>query len=208
MTASLICFDLGGVLLRICRSWAEGCRVVGLPVRASEATDLFAIPGWWEVNADLQAGRIDIDAFSRRFSALIDGLYSPAEIAMVQLAWIHGEYDGAVELVERLHDRGLETAALSNTSHEHWLLMPRFPSVSSLRHHFASHLMGVRKPDEEAYRAVERETGRNGTSIIFFDDSPENITAAATLGWHATLIDPHGDPPGQMREVLKGLGVL
>ena len=27
---SLVCFDLGGVVLRICQSWAEGCVVAGL----------------------------------------------------------------------------------------------------------------------------------------------------------------------------------
>ncbi len=29
----LVCFDLGGVVIRICRTWAEGCAAAGLEVR-------------------------------------------------------------------------------------------------------------------------------------------------------------------------------
>ena len=32
----MICFDLGGVLVRICRSWPEGCREAGIPNRAHQ----------------------------------------------------------------------------------------------------------------------------------------------------------------------------
>ena len=41
---SLVCFDLGGVVVRICRSWAEGCAEAGLDVRGDveEALTRFA----------------------------------------------------------------------------------------------------------------------------------------------------------------------
>ena len=36
---SLVCFDLGGVVIRICRSWEEGCAAAGLPLRGVESRD-------------------------------------------------------------------------------------------------------------------------------------------------------------------------
>ncbi|MCZ6735630.1 MAG: hypothetical protein O7C65_07570, partial [Planctomycetota bacterium] len=94
----LVCFDLGGVVLRICRTWAEVCAAAGLDVRD---------PSQWKQTKparaalieQYQTGRIDGQTFAQQASALVGGLYSPAEILGIHRAWLLAEYDGLNELV-------------------------------------------------------------------------------------------------------------
>lgn len=204
-SVKLVCFDLGGVVLRICRSWAEGCGVVGLDVRGH--VNARAAPGWDELNSDYQSGRIGHDVFSERLSALLARRYSPAEIRRVHMGWILGEYDGIGTLVDAVHAAGLESAVLSNTCEAHWATLPGYPVFSRLHNRLGSHLLGVRKPAEAAYRAVESQTGFAGAEIIFFDDDAGNVAAARSIGWHAAQIDHDGSPAEQIRLALAALDV-
>jgi FMN phosphatase YigB (HAD superfamily) len=200
-TIRLICFDLGGVVIRICRSWAEGCAAAGIGVRDQASWDA-SRPAREAAAEDYQTGRIDGMTFAARMSGAVDGLYSPAEILAVHRSWMLGQYEGIGALIEKLHGRGLQTAALSNTNHEHWCRMAEFPAVTRLRHLLASHLLGVAKPAPMIYRALERQTGYRGAQILFFDDSLPNVQAARDLGWHAELIDPLSDTAAQIETVL------
>ncbi len=202
----LVCFDLGGVVIRICRTWAEGCAAAGLPVRDP---DLWRSTG--PARRDLvhehQTGRIDASTFAARSSAMVDGLYSPAEILGVHQAWLISEYEGVSDLIDRLHAAGLETAALSNTNHEHWARMGEFPAVLRMRHLLASHRLGLRKPDHEIFQRVEQLTGCAGEQVIFFDDTADNVDAARQVGWRAETIDPAASPAEQITEALRAHGV-
>ena len=203
----LVCFDLGGVLIRICRTWAEGCARAGLDVRGDVDRDL-ARSHWLDFNAEYQSGRIDLDAFSRRLSEAVDGRYTPDEMRRVHMAWTIDEYDGVAEVVAQLHASGLETAALSNTCHDHWEQLVQYPTFMALRRRFASHELGLRKPDPAIYRAVETGTGCEGGEIIFFDDLEENVAAAHALGWAAEFVAPDGAPATQIEHALTTHGVL
>ena len=203
----LVCFDLGGVVLRICRSWAEGCRAAGLDVRLQadllhEQPEMFS-----DINDAHQRGRISLAEYAERFSEIIDGVYSPGEIMQIHAAWILGEYDGISRIVISIHDAGLTTAVLSNTNHAHWRSIVNYPTVMRLRHHLGSHELGLRKPEPAAYLAVQEKTGFSGGEILFFDDLPENIAAARRLGWRADLIDPLNSPPEQIAGVLRDCGI-
>jgi FMN phosphatase YigB (HAD superfamily) len=197
----LVCFDLGGVLLRICRTWSEACVAAGLDVRA-EIDPRINGDDWAHLNRLYQTGRMEGDEFAAKISALINGVYSAREIGLIHDAWIIGEYEGAAHLVDDLHLAGLHTAALSNTCREHWLFMPRFEVIRKIRYRLGSHLLGVCKPDAAAYAQIERRTGCSGRDIVFFDDLPRNVEAAAERGWHAHLVDPAAGTVSQMRAAL------
>jgi putative hydrolase of the HAD superfamily len=209
MTGSvrLACFDLGGVVIRICRSWTEGCAAAGLDVREPAR--------WDEVKAARlalvhrhQVGRIDGTRFAQEISALWGGLYSPAEIMGIHRAWLLGEYEGIGDLIESVHRAGLETAALSNTCHEHWCRMGDYPAVMRIRHLLPSHQLGLQKPDPLIYRRAEQRLGYRGAEIIFFDDKIENVDAARDAGWHAEIIDPDGSTVPQITGALRARGVV
>ncbi len=216
----LVCFDLGGVLVRICRSWQEACHAARLDVRR-ESLGRAAERARRELMDLFGTGKIDELEWAERLSVAIAHVYSPAEVRRIHYAWSKTEYEGALDLVNELHAARVATACLSNTNHAHWrrlihhddggaLLdgLPEYPSVYALRHHFASHVLGVAKPDPGIYRALEDATGRAPGQILFFDDLPTNVGAAKRLGWHATRINPHAETVPQLRFHLKRHGVL
>jgi putative hydrolase of the HAD superfamily len=208
MTGSIrvVCFDIGGVVVRICRSWTEGCAAAGLEARR---------PSLWEhakaarlaLVRRHQIGRIDGTTFAREISALWGGLYSPAEIMGIHRAWLLDEYEGIGDLIESVHRAGLETAALSNTCHEHWCRMGEYPAVMRIHHLLPSHQLGLQKPDPLMYRRAEQRLGHRGAEIIFFDDKLKNIDAARTAGWHAEAIDPSTSTVPQITDALGARGI-
>lgn len=202
----LVCFDLGGVIIRICQTWAERCAAVGVAIRNPELWDEIE-PVRDGLMAQYQTGRIEGSHFARQLSEALRGLYSPAEIMAIHNAWLIDEYEGVDAIVDRLHQAGLDTAALTNTTHEHWVRMPQFPTVGRLRHRLASHELGLHKPDAAIYLRLERQLGYAGREILFFDDTEENVIAAQAVGWRAERIDPAGDTARQMAEAMAEHGV-
>ncbi len=211
---TLVCFDLGGVIMRICRDWTEGCAAAGLDVREP---DRFARSHLKARRRDLarayQCGEVTCELFFAGIAESTDGLYTAEEIQRVHDAWILEEYAGVLELVQSLNGlASVQTACLSNTNHSHWQSMlggsSRSPALHEMHTKIASQVIGLVKPDEGAYRAVEQATGFEPGSIVFFDDTEENIDAARSFGWAAHQIDPGADPAAQMRTALHQGGVL
>jgi FMN phosphatase YigB (HAD superfamily) len=216
----LVCFDLGGVLVRICQSWAEAYRAAGLDIREEPAhrsvrarrLELLNLHG---------IGRITIDDWAAGTSAALEGVYSADELKRAHHAFILEQHPGAIELVDELHAAGIATACLSNTNHTHWLRLvhrdgdralegtPEYPTVVRLQRHFASHLLGLAKPDDEIYARFEELTGLGPNAILFFDDLEENVGAARRRGWHAEQVTAsHFDAVTQMRQHLRRRGVV
>jgi HAD superfamily hydrolase (TIGR01509 family) len=210
----LVVFDLGGVLLRICRTWEEGCVAAGIPLRARPASP-DAEARRHRALVEYQEGRITCSAFFPAYAEAMGGGYSADDVRRVHDAWLLAEYAGVGPLVDALHDAGVETGVLSNTNPSHWARATavdgrpaEFPTASRTRHPHASHLLGVSKPSEAVYRRFERLTGRAPGEIVFFDDGAANVSAARAAGWRAHAVDPEGDTARQMVERLREEGVL
>ncbi|MGC4094820.1 MAG: HAD-IA family hydrolase [Polyangiaceae bacterium] len=215
----LVCFDLGGVLVRICRSFGEACRLAQLDVRGA-IEGRAAQRQRHEFSQRFSTGQIDELTWADGLSRALDGLYSAEELRAVQRAWSRAEYDGVGALLDELGSSGVATACLSNTNQAHWTRLvhhdgeralsgaPEYPSVLRLQHRHASHLLGLVKPDPAIYRAFEAHTQRSGQSILFFDDLPENVDAAKKLGWRTRRVDPYSETVPQLRRCLVEHGVL
>jgi glucose-1-phosphatase len=235
---TLVCFDWGGVILKICRSWAEGCAAAGLDVRGESSTTEWAARRKPIAKA-FEVGEFGEDEFFERMAASMDRLYSPEEIERIHAAWLLREYDGVAEIVARLHATPtVETALLSNTNPHHWsrrheagsghasrgdgssvdalavhaeraqARRPHFPTAGTLRHQHASHLLGVAKPDARIYEEFARRVGRRPEEILFFDDLPDNIATARSLGWDAVQVDHTGDTAAQISAELARRSIL
>jgi len=205
----LVCFDLGGVIIRICRSWLEACLRAELPVREGiEELLQREIEARRELNVLHQTGRLDTPEYFQRVSATLDGLYSPDDIRAIHYAWLVGEYEGLTDVIDAIHDAGLETAALSNINPEHWQRMQKYPSVMRLQHRFGSHEIGFHKPDPKIYRALENNVNIRGSKILFFDDLEDNIAAARACGWNAVLIDHTSPTDVQIIRALQTYNLL
>ena len=198
---SLVCFDLGGVFIRLQPDLASACRDAGVEHRggwehlASDAPRLDLIERY-------QVGEIDCQTYYGAMSDLSAGRYSPEEIEAIHRVWVIEPYAGLDALLDEIESAGLATACLSNTNASHWRWLENVAPFIRLQHRHASHLLGAHKPDERIYRAFEREVRRDGRSIVLFDDLAENVEAARRLGWHAHRIDPTGDTAAQIRSHL------
>jgi epoxide hydrolase-like predicted phosphatase len=47
--------------------------------------------------------------------------------------------------------------------------------------------VGLLKPDPAIYRLTQDRLGVQPEEIVFLDDRPDNVEAAARVGWHAIL---------------------
>jgi len=213
--ARLICFDWGGVILRICRSWAEGCERAGLSVHEDDLLEEVrsARQAWAQ---RYQLGKVSCEAFREGIASTTRGRMSPHEIGLLHDAWLIEEYPGIAEVIDRLNTiDGVSTALLSNTNAGHWKrhlpqsndASPDYPTAGSLDHRLGSHLLGLAKPDPAMYAAAERETGFASSQIVFFDDLAENVEAARASGWTAYQIDHLGDTASQIEGHLKLEGI-
>lgn len=207
MTAPLICFDLGHVLVRICNSWEEACEAAGL--EADVETPIEPTDERLGLIHQHEIGALDCDDFFERMAATMRGRHSADEVRRVHEAWILGESDGASDLVRALAERGdVELACLSNTNRTHWRSLERFPSLQPLHHRHASHLLGLRKPQPAIYEEFERLVGRRPEEIVFFDDREDNIEMARRRGWDAQLIDTSRERVPQIEPHLRDLKLL
>jgi FMN phosphatase YigB (HAD superfamily) len=211
----VVCFDLGGVLVAHCRSWAEGCERAGIPVRQAD---------WLASEAAKARRRAAIEVYQRGqcctadyYAWLVeafDGLYSMDEVACVHRAWILDEYPGAELLVHELNaDPRVSTACLSNTNAAHWERLvategePEFPACVRLRQRLASHELGWTKPEPRVFAIAGERFGVPGERILLFDDNLRNVEAARRAGWLAEQIDYRGDTALQIRRWLQHYGL-
>lgn len=209
----LVVFDLGGVIVRIVRSWEEAHEAAGLGGKPVPDSERFKRERMRLAQAH-QIGTIESGAYFEEMAEVSEGAYTAAEIERVIAAWQSAEYEGVGGVVDALEGVGMETAALSNTNAFHWGELrldggaTRFPTVRRLRHAFASHLVGAAKPERAIYEAVERETGVAGRRVLFFDDIEAYVAAARDAGWQAERIDPVGDTAAQLMGHLRRYGVI
>ena len=207
----LVVFDLGGVLIRTASGWHEAHRLAGLGGTPPADRAFFAVLADLAKRAD---GSLSAAQFYARVATASRGAYSVEDVRRIGDAWLLGQYPGVGGVFDALADVQVDTAILSNTSDDHWARLapeggePEFPIVLRARHRFASHLLGLVKPDPAIYRAVEERTGHAPERILFFDDLPENVSAAEASGWTAERIDPSGDTAAQMLDALRRRGSL
>ena len=60
----LVCFDLGGVVVRICQSWAEGCARAGVECRVTPEELANLMPSILPINHAYERGEIELDEYA------------------------------------------------------------------------------------------------------------------------------------------------
>ena len=231
---SWVVFDLGGVIVRIHHSWQHAAAAAGVRGATNSAHDLArahapnstsdAAPNstphsmfdptlhragdFRTLVSEQQRGILSHDDFCSGVSQLTSGVLSAQDVERIHTAVIVGAYDGVEKLVLQLNKRGLSTACLSNTNHQHWQFMHSMAAFNAIQHRHASHLFQLEKPNQAIFRAFESATQARSCDILYFDDLADNIAAATQAGWRAILIDPHSETVPQIRRALATHGVL
>ncbi len=193
-------FDLGGVLVDIDFDRALGAWA---PYSSLSVEGLRR-----EFRFDLQYQRHERGeiAASEYFDHLASTLNLTADRAEIARGWnsiFIGEFSQTRMMVEAMREF-LPCYAFTNTNAAHmatWSTL--FPElVGSFDRIFASHEMGLRKPERAAFEHISDATGIAAGSIMFFDDLLENVQAAAEAG----LQGVHVRSPEDVRNSLRAFG--
>ncbi|MSR41204.1 MAG: HAD family hydrolase [Phycisphaerales bacterium] len=196
----IVCFDLGGVVVRIRRTYPELFAAAGIDEDRLAATDFDALaPAATALGRQHQRGEIAGEEYLERLASLCEGIASTDELARAHQSVIVAEYPGIAEEIVRLRSAGWITACLSNTNDLHWKDLLALPALQAMDARHASHLFGIEKPNKEIFRAFERALNAKPEDILLFDDLAENCAAALECGWNAVRIDHEGDTAAQVR---------
>ena len=182
---SHLVFDLGGVIVElsgtpILDEWIVGVNTpesIWQRWLTSQAPRLF------------ESGRIGKDEFAAMIVGELSLNISPHEFLVHFTSLPIGPYPGAIELLHSLKER-YTTALFSNSNVLHWeRKMGEMNLKDAFHYHFASHIMGKVKPDEEAFQEIISTLGVPESRILFFDDNQMNVDAAKSVGLHAIRVN-------------------
>lgn len=203
----VVCFDVGGVLIRITHRWLEAAHHAGLDVSSTIAPEA-GLTDFPLFGAYQRGEIVDGDYLAELAKYL--GVPSSADALSIHNHIMVEPYPQVDELVSNVKVAGLLSGCLSNTNAPHWHDMfhsGRFPANEAIEVRLASHEVGLEKPDPLIFRQFELDCGHSGSEVTFFDDSAPNVEAAISLGWHAFQVDPDRPTVPQIRGRLLDLGV-
>ena len=166
----VVLFDLGGVLVELS----------GLPALLSWLGHRFTaeqVRTLWlssPVVRSFETGKMQPAAFAEQMISELGLQVSSEEFLSELYTRSQRILPGAVELVRRV-PRDCRRATLCNTNALQWSSLAEHRDlIGAFDHHFASHLTGKIKPDEEAFHHVLTALGCRGPETLFLDDSQLN----------------------------------
>ncbi len=102
------------------------------------------------------------------------------------LETIPGPIAGTHPLVEELDEAGVPQFAITNFGAEFWdMFRPTAPLFDRFDGIIVSGREKLMKPDPAIYALAEERFGLSGADLLFVDDNPANVAAAAARGWRA-----------------------
>ena len=189
-------FDLGNVLIfhdnrLLCRRLAENA---GLP---SAEVERLISPDFW---AAIHGGGVSAEELRRQVCAKL-GLELTAS-AFDELWACHLRVnEPMLPQVEALVGRA-KLLALSNTNPIHGRFVRQaLPVLKRFDHVLFSHELGMIKPDPEIFREALRRAKSEAGAAAFFDDVPEYVEAARSVGIHGRLFRSAAEFPAQLAQL-------
>jgi len=180
----VLVLDLGGVVYRAWPDTAFHERwAARLGFGADElAARLWQAPEWGEA----ELGRIS-EAECYAAGAARVGVAAAAFREIVAEAFFSRPDEALAGAVARWRTAGVRCAALTNNTAGAAALMAR-PELARLFDLVISSAdEGMAKPDAAMFRLAEARLGAGGGEIVFVDDVPMHLEAAAALGWRGVL---------------------
>jgi len=179
MHPDVILFDLGGVLVELS----------GVPVMHRWSNNRFDDDMLWEAwlhSASVRAfetGKISAAQFADEIVAEMALTISANEFIEAFTHWPTGLYSGTDELLIKLRFNNYNLACLSNSNELHWpRLMNEMGLATLMDEYYASHELGMLKPDADVFAHVIEELGCDAASVLFLDDNNLNVEAARAVG--------------------------
>ncbi len=180
-----IVFDLGGVVVKL----------RGTPLKPEWFSKNTIPTDIWEkwlssaAPKQFESGNLPVEEFC-------DQVIRELNLEVSKEAFLHyfsalpeAPFPGAIPLLKRLKAKYV-LALFSNSNVLHW---ERKMNEMKLRpcfdYHFASHIMGLAKPDHQAFHYVIDHLNTRPENILFFDDNQLNIDSAKNTGINAVKVE-------------------
>ncbi|MGQ0625472.1 MAG: HAD family hydrolase [Sporichthyaceae bacterium] len=199
-----LAFDIGGVL--VTNPLGEFAKV-DAEYGLREATTMGCFRGG-SLFAQCETGVLPFADFCVGAVAEIEadqGIRVPADrLAQMMSAVMGGAVEaGMLALMAQCKERGLRIALVSNIYRElaPWVATSFPTDLVDLN--CSSYVVGQRKPEAGIFLELIARLDLPPSRIVFIDDFPENIAAAARLGIHGVLFTDEQ----QCRAALRELGV-
>ena len=180
----VVLFDIGGVLVELS----------GVPKLLAWMGNRVSPEELWKiwltspVVRAFETGRTTPEVFADRLIAEMALPVERDELLREFTSWTLGVFPGALDLVGRI-PRRYTRATLCNTNALHWpRLMLEMHLAGAFDHHFASHLMGKIKPDEEVFQHVTDTLRCAAEEVLFLDDNQLNVAGAQRAGMRAVQV--------------------
>jgi glucose-1-phosphatase len=196
----VVLFDLGGVLVELS----------GVPAMLSWMNNRVSPEELWRmwltspaVRA-FETGRTPPETFAEELIAEMALPVAGDQLLREFSSWPRCLFPGALDLIARV-PRRYTRATLSNSNALHWpRLMEDMRLEDAFDRHFASHLTGKIKPDEDAFHHVMNALQCVAEEVLFLDDNQLNVETARRIGMKAFRIE---GLPGAERALVEA-GVL
>ena len=194
-----IVFDFGGVLL----DWNPRYLYRDYFKDGQEMEYFLANICTLERNSELDRG-VPFQEWVAKYQAMFPQ-YSEA-IALYHTGWPKMLKDSIPEgtaLLEDLKSKGYSIYGLTNWSAETiGFAYGRFGFFKDFDGIVVSGEEKVTKPDPEIFRILLDRYGLDAGECVFLDDSPVNVSAAASLGFNAVLFDDIGRVRAELEMIL------
>ena len=193
MKVRAVVFDLGKVLVDFDNGIAAGT----LAKRSTQSAETIrAIIDQTPLLFRYEGGGMTTEEFFDEVRKLIGFSGSFAEFAAA-FGDIFTEMPAMTRLHAELRASGVPTYILSNTNDIAIGHIRRsFPFFAGFTDYIFSYEQAALKPHARIYEVTEARSGCRGGEILFLDDKPENVAAAAQRGWQTIC---HQDPEASIR---------
>jgi len=182
MAIEAVVFDLGGVLIDV--QYARA--IERLRARCSADADILQQTlGSASMLQRFECGKLTPREFHAAFCDV-----GCLDIGFEEFCAVYCDiFEPVPQMIEahrQVRACGAATYLFSNTSELHLTHIRRhYPFVSQFDGYFLSYELGVMKPDERAYAAMEKILRRSVNALLYIDDRVENVAAGARRGWRA-----------------------
>jgi putative hydrolase of the HAD superfamily len=149
------------------------------------------LSSWQRHRLSYDLGEVSADEFWRRVGSEGERDFDVSVLAQLRsedaACWAVPN-TALVAWLEALRIAGLRVALLSNIPREQWAALKDGLTWLSLCDVVVlSYELGLAKPNPEVYRRCLEQLSLTAAEVLFVDDRPDNVAAAAALGINAVL---------------------
>ena len=128
------------------------------------------------------------EAFAQAFKIDLKLNASAQQISNHFRDWPIGPYADVYKLLQSLRSQ-YRLAVLTNTNALHWpRIVDEFNLITEVEQVFASHQLGMIKPDVAIYQHVLTQLDVAPQQVLFLDDNQHNIDTACQLGFQGLQV--------------------